>query len=226
MINYKGIRFVPNTTAEELFTDTDGMSVTVNFFNTRLLYMVLTNPEMLKLYSQISLVVLDGRPLSWVFAKKYQISSSILSGPEYLKYYLSLDKKIAVLGGKKGDASLLESLYTCRVDQYLLPMQEDFLASDVSLKANMAYDAIFVCIGSPKQDKLTLRLAQAHPDAPIFSIGAAIDVVLDRIKEPPKWVDQLGMRGVYWRFFDRPLRFLQMYPKYAWALITFYHEKD
>jgi exopolysaccharide biosynthesis WecB/TagA/CpsF family protein len=55
----------------------------------------------------------------------------------------------------------------------------------------------FVCVGNPRQEILSFELSKLIKSAKFLSVGAALDFLLGRKKEAPKWIQELYLEWFY-----------------------------
>jgi N-acetylglucosaminyldiphosphoundecaprenol N-acetyl-beta-D-mannosaminyltransferase len=64
---------------------------------------------------------------------------------------------------------------------------------------------VFVGLGAPKQEYLSLRLREALPGAWMLGVGAALDMEAGRVARAPMWARRLGAEWLY-RLIQEPRR--------------------
>ncbi len=78
---------------------------------------------------------------------------------------------------------------------------------------------IFVALGAPKQELWMERHAAELHDRVLVGVGAAIDVLAQRVREPPRWVTSAGLEWVF-RLVQEPRRLSRRYlwddPRFLW----------
>ena len=83
-------------------------------------------------------------------------------------------------------------------------------------------DIIWVALGAPKQDYLSAELVKYCKKGIFIGVGAAFRFSLGEYNHPPRILQQLGLEGVYWRFFKNPIKEFVWYSKhipiYLWLL--------
>lgn len=62
---------------------------------------------------------------------------------------------------------------------------------------NFKPDYVWVCIGSPKQNILSVDLFKKTKAKYFFNVGAALDFILEKKKEAPKFVRMIGLEWFY-----------------------------
>lgn len=82
-------------------------------------------------------------------------------------------------------------------------------------------DVLFVCLGTPKQEKWIARNLRLL-DVPVsIGIGAALDMIAGRVYEPPGWVSAIGLEWLV-KLTQEPLRLWKRYlvgiPRFVWLV--------
>ncbi len=71
-------------------------------------------------------------------------------------------------------------------------------------------DVLFICLGTPKQEKWIARNL-TNLNVPVsIGIGAALDMIAGNIYEPPRWVSGIGLEWLV-KLFQEPKRFWRRY---------------
>ena len=80
--------------------------------------------------------------------------------------------------------------------------------------------AIFVAMGSPRQDRFILKYMDQLPCRIFMGVGGSFDVISGNIQRAPKWMINIGMEWLY-RVFMEPwrLRRLSSIPKFLTAVL-------
>ena len=80
--------------------------------------------------------------------------------------------------------------------------------------------AIFVAMGSPKQEKFIEEHLQELPCKYYMGVGGSFDVFAGNVKRAPKWMIKLGLEWLY-RVSKEPWRIKRLgaIPKFLWKVI-------
>ena len=83
-------------------------------------------------------------------------------------------------------------------------------------------DVLFVCLGTPKQEKWIARNLK-RIEAPVsLGIGAALDVLAGKIRQPPAWMTKIGLEWLF-RLVQEPKRLARRYlwddPRFLWLVL-------
>lgn len=81
---------------------------------------------------------------------------------------------------------------------------------------------LFVCLGSPRQEKEMRRLSRLLPGTVMLGLGGSLDVYAQRVRRAPKALRRAGLEGLF-RCFSEPRRFLRLHPFAFLRLVL--HEK-
>lgn len=71
--------------------------------------------------------------------------------------------------------------------------------------AQIPCDVLWVALGCPKQEAWIAANRHAIPAKVVIGIGAAVDFLAGRIQRAPRWIQRIGMEGVY-RIYAEPSR--------------------
>jgi len=71
-------------------------------------------------------------------------------------------------------------------------------------------DVLFVCLGTPKQEKWIARNLK-NIQAPVtVGVGVAMDMLAGKVRQPPRWVSDIGFEWLY-RLIQEPRRLAKRY---------------
>lgn len=94
-------------------------------------------------------------------------------------------------------------------DGYLSPTEEDELLADL---VRHRPEIVFVAMGSPRQERLMLRMHAVHP-VTYLGLGGSLDVYSGRVPRAPRWMQRLGLEGAF-RVAREPRRWRRL-PAYV-----------
>ncbi|MBR2611810.1 MAG: WecB/TagA/CpsF family glycosyltransferase [Clostridia bacterium] len=191
--------------------DTGGTIATVN---ASMLEYARVHHDFCELLQGMSLRIPDGRGMARALSRRGE-KTDTLPGVE-LGLLLLVSRpylRVALYGGKAGvaertrDAILNLSPTTdivyVRDGYHYTPFE---IARDL---AKMKVDLVFVCLGSPRQERVAKMLAQVLPHALIIGLGGSFDVWCgDTPRAPVKW-QQKGMEWL-WRILKEPKRIAKL----------------
>ena len=83
-------------------------------------------------------------------------------------------------------------------------------------------DVLFVCLGTPKQEKWIARNLK-NIQAPVtVGVGVAMDMLAGKVRQPPRWVSDIGFEWLY-RVIQEPRRLAKRYlvddPVFFWWVL-------
>jgi N-acetylglucosaminyldiphosphoundecaprenol N-acetyl-beta-D-mannosaminyltransferase len=193
------------------------------------------------------LVVADGAPLVWASKVAGTPLPARVAGSD-LVWSLSeaaatRGLRIALLGGTPDGAAhpteraadLLEARYPGLkvVGAWCPPMGFDRDESQwcalVERIAAAAPDLVYVGLGFPKQEHVTVRLRAVAPNAWFLGCGASIDFIAGYRRRAPKWMQRTGTEWLF-RMLSEPRRLARRYlkddvPEAVRLLIEAYRER-
>lgn len=85
--------------------------------------------------------------------------------------------------------------------------------------------ALFVAMGSPRQEKFIITYFDYLPCTVFMGVGGSFDVLAGKVKRAPKWMIKLGLEWLY-RVFKEPWRIKRLFsiPKFL-LKVKFYKDK-
>lgn len=133
-------------------------------------------------------------------------------------------KKLYLLGSKPGVAELAAKNMLARCPKLQICGMADGYFKDegpVVEKINAAApDVLFVCLGSPKQERfMKAHQSELHVKL-MIGLGGSLDAFAGTVKRAPAWVSRIGMEWFY-RLCKEPKRFKRMLrlPKFVFAVL-------
>lgn len=196
--------------------------------NAEIAYEALRDPEFRNILNGAALVLPDGAGVI-LGAKilKTPLKQKV-AGVDFAMGLLGVmeetGSRLYLLGSKPGIAELaaermLEkhpSLCICgAADGYFTD------EADVVRRINEARaDAVFVCLGSPKQERFMARHCADLNVRLMLGLGGTLDSIAGTVKRAPKWMIRLQLEWLY-RLIKEPRRFGRMLrlPKYVFAAV-------
>ena len=81
-------------------------------------------------------------------------------------------------------------------------------------------DALFVCLGAPKQERFMVQHQQELRVHLMAGLGGSLDAFAGTVQRAPAWMIRLNLEWLY-RLIREPKRFRRMLrlPKYLWAVM-------
>jgi len=218
---------------EELITD--GRKSQVCVTNTHSLVLMHKDKEFKDITNSASLVVADGKPLTWISRLYGEPIPERVAGSD-LVYGLgkkSSEKgyKLFFLGSNPATLGkmvenlkkMFPSLQVAGV--YSPPFKKEFSGREdakmIALINKVKPNVLFVGLGAPKQE----RWIWEHKDelqVPVsIGVGAAFDFVAGTVKRAPKWMQKCGLEWLF-RLCQEPRRLWRRYlignPVFLWLV--------
>ena len=198
--------------------------------NSEIIMAAYKNPEFAKLLGKASLLTADG--IGVVYASRilgdpiaerasgYDISLKLLErGAEkgYTFYLLGAAPGVAAAAKSKIEEKFTGIKITGVHDGYFDDKEEINIINDINEKAP---DVIFVCLGSPKQEKWINEAAEKINVKVAMGLGGCLDVYAGNVKRAPDIFIKFGLEWLY-RLIKEPSRFFRMLalPKFMFTVI-------
>lgn len=174
-------------------------------------------------YREAALRTLDGMPLVWLATMVGAKRVFRQTGADMLVKCVAASAergwRIVILGGSSeandlAVTNLRHAFAKADVMGLNLPFSPHFqtpeIRSAVTALAGMNPDIVFLCLGSPKQEKFFMELQQELPPATYIGAGAAVDFASGVKSRAPKVVQKLGLEWT-WRLAQEPRRLARRY---------------
>lgn len=192
--------------------------------------------ELWAAYGQAALRTLDGMPLVWlakvIGARRVYRQTGADMLTKCVEAASSRGWRVVILGGAS-DANALavgnlnRKFPKAEVRGLDLPFATDFSSGEVrtavAALTDMRPDVVFLCLGSPKQEKFYVALKDSLPPAIYIGAGAAVDFASGGKARAPKFVQNLGLEWT-WRLVQEPRRLARRYlvKGTAWGQVVYY----
>ena len=176
------------------------------------------NVDLWNAYKDASIRTLDGMPLVWISRLLGARGVNRQTGADLLTkcVFASFERgwKIAIVGGEPPvNAAAVEKL---RSDYPLadivgidIPYSQNFQTAEMQNVLNELSDAepdvVFICLGSPKQERFVMELRSQLPPAVYVGAGAAVDFAAGVRRRAPRLVQLAGLEWT-WRLLQEPRR--------------------
>ena len=133
-------------------------------------------------------------------------------------------QSLYLLGGKPGIGELaaqkmLEAHPQLRIAGIADGYFQDEAPVITKINASGA-DALFVCLGAPKQERFMVQHRQELHVHLMAGLGGSLDAFAGTVQRAPAWMIRLNLEWLY-RLIREPKRFRRMLrlPKYLWAVM-------
>ena len=196
--------------------------------NAEMAYDALKDPAFCALLNGAGLVLPDGAGV--VLAAKLLKTplKQKVAGVEFAQRLLGLlvetGGRLYLLGSKPGVAELAaEKMLEKHPKLCICGMADGYFKDEDAVveKINAAgADAVFVCLGAPKQELFMQRHCEALNARLLIGLGGTLDSIAGTVKRAPRWMIRLQLEWLY-RLIKQPSRFKRMLrlPKYMWAAL-------
>ena len=183
------------------------------------------DPEFRRIVENADLVVSDGLAVvyaSWLLGTPFK---ECVGGRHLLPDMAELSAKkgyrLFLLGGSSPQvtataAARLQKLYpgTEIAGFYSPPHRREFDEQETSRmlhKVNQSRpDMLFVCLGTPKQEKWIARNLKRLEVPVAVGVGVALDMLAGKVRQPPPAMTRLGLEWL-WRTLQDPIRLGKRY---------------
>lgn len=196
--------------------------------NAEMAYDALKDPAFCALLNGAGLVLPDGAGV--VLAAKLLKTplKQKVAGVEFAQQLLGLLEetggRLYLLGSKPGVAErAAEKMLEKHPGLCICGMADGYFREEETVveKINAAgADAVFVCLGAPKQEQFMQRHCGALNARLLIGLGGTLDSMAGTVKRAPRWMIRLQLEWLY-RLIRQPSRFRRMLrlPKYVWAAL-------
>lgn len=190
-----------------------------------------------KITDEAGLLTVDGQPIMWIARLFKTPFKEKIAGEDFVPTVcrLAAEKgyRVFLLGGSAGAAEKAverlqrENPQLIVAGVYSPPFGFEKDEAEINtintMLKNSRADILFVGLGSPKQDIFIDDNKEIYQIPLSFSIGIAIDYLAGTIKQPPKWMRDVGLAWFY-RFCSEPKRLFHRYFVESWKVIGYYRE--
>jgi len=205
----------------ELGAGRGGMVVTPNLDH---LHRCLHDVQFAALVSEAEMIVADGMPLVW--ASNLQgtplpervAGSNLISSLSHAA--AQAGNTVYLLGGAPGTAegaarALQARFPTLKIAGTICPpygFENDptMMAELIAAVSSARPDIVFVALGSPKQERLILKLRPLLPHAWWLGVGISFSFLSGDVRRAPVWMQKIGMEWIH-RLVQEPRRLFHRY---------------
>jgi N-acetylglucosaminyldiphosphoundecaprenol N-acetyl-beta-D-mannosaminyltransferase len=204
-----------------LATSCGGWVITPNLDILRRLH---RDPEFSRLCSGASLRLADGMPLVWASRLKGTPLPERVAGSDLI-WTLSAraardGRSVFFLGGNPGSAAaaaqklshMNPGLIVAGVEcpPFGFESDPDYMRTLIERLQSARSDIVFVALGSPKQERLIVRLRELMPSTWFLGIGVSFSFVSGELRRAPVWLRRIGLEWVH-RLLQEPRRLARRY---------------
>jgi N-acetylglucosaminyldiphosphoundecaprenol N-acetyl-beta-D-mannosaminyltransferase len=198
----------------------EGRTRTVVGHNLHSVTLLHSDPGFRQFYEQSDVVLIDGAPVLWLWAKALKVGEVQgrimdyrLGSTDWIPALAGVDglERIAVIGA--GAAANAEAVARIRgivphAQVNGLPGEDwnaELEASAVDWLSGLRPQLVLLGLGMPLQEQVLLRRLETLPAAVYCAVGGAIEQIAGVQKLAPRWVGRLGLEWA-WRFVLHPKR--------------------
>ena len=192
--------------------------------NALMLHRALHDGERMALYQRASLILPDG--IGVVLAAKYLKTpfshgkvAGVSLGERVIEKAAKRKVPIALFGGKDGIAQEAKARLCERFPELLVVFAvSGFGFSRDSVREELEKSGarlVFVCLGSPLQEKMGLYLSNTL-SLPALALGGSLDVYAKRVKRAPRVFRAIGLEWL-WRMLIEPRRFREIFALFSFV---------
>jgi N-acetylglucosaminyldiphosphoundecaprenol N-acetyl-beta-D-mannosaminyltransferase len=206
---------------DELGEGHGGMVVTPNLDH---LHRCLHDVAFAAMVSEAELVLADGMPLVWAARLQGTPLPQRVAGSNLItslsQAAASADRSVFLLGGSPGTAegaarALAEKFPSLKVAGTLCPpigFDSDAakMAEIIQLLSAARPDVVFVALGSPKQERLIVKLRPLLPQTWWLGVGISFSFLCGDVRRAPLWMQKCGLEWLH-RLVQEPRRLFRRY---------------
>ncbi len=133
-------------------------------------------------------------------------------------------QSLYVLGGKPGIGELAaQKMLEAHPQLRIAGIADGYFQDEAPVIAKInasGADALFVCLGAPKQERFMVQHQQELHVHLMAGLGGSLDAFAGTVQRAPAWMIRLNLEWLY-RLIREPKRFRRMLrlPKYLWAVM-------
>ena len=133
-------------------------------------------------------------------------------------------QSLYLLGGKPGIGELAaQKMLEAHPQLRIAGIADGYFQDEAPVIAKInasGADALFVCLGAPKQERFMVQHRQELHVHLMAGLGGSLDAFAGTVQRAPAWMIRLNLEWLY-RLIREPKRFHRMLrlPKYLWAVM-------
>ena len=228
--NVLGVAYDNITMAEALQRGREILSGTETAYcvtpNAEMAYEAMHDPEFCRVLNEASLVLPDGAGVilgaKLVRTPLKEKVAGIDFAQNMLPVFAETGSRLYLLGSKPGIAELAaEKMRQKQPDLCICGLRDGYFQDEAEVvrAINEAKaDAVYVCLGSPKQERFMHDHRGELNAKLLVGLGGTLDGIAGTVKRAPRWMIRLQLEWLY-RLIKEPKRFKRMLrlPKYIFA---------
>ena len=133
-------------------------------------------------------------------------------------------QSLYLLGGKPGIGELAaQKMLEAHPQLRIAGIADGYFQDEAPVIAKInasGADALFICLGAPKQERFMVQHRQELHVHLMAGLGGSLDAFAGTVQRAPAWMIRLNLEWLY-RLIREPKRFRRMLrlPKYLWAVM-------
>ncbi len=220
--------------SEALYDGIPEKPTIIDFTNTHITVLRLTDPEFRRCTESVDHFVPDSMPLTWcvnlaagqtvmpdrVYGPEF-MHSCLRNSPAQIKHYFLGASEDCLSDLIKETTKLNPHLNICGSHHgYFTPDEWPRVLEQINASAP---DVIWVGLGTPKQQEFTSRAKDKLRQGWLLNVGFAFDVNAGRKSDAPKWMQSVGLTWLY-RLASEPKRLGPRYVKFNSLFLVYAFE--
>lgn len=228
--NVLGVAYDNITMAEALQRGREILSGTETAYcvtpNAEMAYEAMHDPDFCRVLNEAALVLPDGAGVilgaKLVRTPLKEKVAGIDFAQNMLPVFAETGSRLYLLGSKPGIAELAaEKMRQKQPDLCICGLRDGYFQDEAEVvrAINEAKaDAVYVCLGSPKQERFMHDHRGELNAKLLVGLGGTLDGIAGTVKRAPRWMIRLQLEWLY-RLIKEPKRFKRMLrlPKYIFA---------
>lgn len=228
--NVLGVAYDNITMAEALQRGREILSGTETAYcvtpNAEMAYEAMHDPDFCRVLNEAALVLPDGAGVilgaKLVRTPLKEKVAGIDFAQNMLPVFAETGSRLYLLGSKPGIAELAaEKMRQKQPDLCICGLRDGYFQDEAEVvrAINEAKaDAVYVCLGSPKQERFMHDHRGELNAKLLVGLGGTLDGIAGPVKRAPRWMIRLQLEWLY-RLIKEPKRFKRMLrlPKYIFA---------
>ena len=196
--------------------------------NGEMIYEAIHDPEFRRLLNEASLVLPDGASVVLASRMLGTPLKEKVAGVEFADQLLDVLEQtggsLYLLGGKPGVGELAaEAMKKTHSELTICGIADGYFQDEdtaVRAIAEKSPDVLFVCLGSPKQERFMACHRQELNAGLMVGLGGTLDAFAGTVKRAPRWMIRINLEWLY-RLIKEPKRFKRMLrlPKFLGAVV-------
>ena len=196
--------------------------------NAEMAYEAMKDPEFCRVLNGASLVLPDGAGVilgaKIVRTPLKEKVAGIEFAQNMLAVFAETGSRLYLLGSKPGVAELAgKKMLQKQPDLCICGIRDGYFKDEAEVIRSIneaGADAVYVCLGSPKQERFMYEHRTELNAKLLVGLGGTLDGIAGTVKRAPRWMIRMQLEWLY-RLCKEPKRFKRMLrlPKYIFAAL-------